>query len=305
MKKKNHHKLLIIFLFLFATGFDKIEAQDSAATSPVLLSLRYFLPENNIPYIIVNTKKKVERKFFPVKNIAVNVYFGEVTEKNLLGKVVTAFNGEGRIAFPASFKTNWDSLDEFKILAESVPSKGEELLSADIIVKKAILVIDTLSIDGVRTVTGLLKEKKGDEWIAVGEIEMKLSIKRLLGNLTVGEAETYTSDSTGTASASFNKDSMPGDAKGNIILVARVEDNDSYGNLVVERSVPWGKIIQVETNFWHRTLWSTGNRAPIWLLVIAFAIIIGVWGTIIYLVWQLVKIKKMGRLLIEKNTILK
>ncbi len=295
MKKKNHHKLFLIFLFLFATAVDKIQAQDSAAASPVLLSLRYFLSENKIPYIIVNTKKKVERKFLPVKNIQVNVYFGEVAEENLLGKVVTAVNGEGRVAFPASLKANWDSLDEFKIFAESVPVKSEELLSADITIKKAILVIDTLLVDGVRTVTGLLKEKKGDEWIAVGEIEMKLSIKRLLGNLTVGEAETYTSDSTGTASAAFNKDSMPGDAKGNIILVARVEDNDNYGNLVVERSVPWGKIIQAETNFWHRTLWSTGNLAPIWLLVIAFAIIIGVWGTIIYLVWQLFKIKKMGK----------
>ena len=141
----------------------------------------------------------------------------------------------------------------------------------------------------------MLKEKKGNEWMAVKEIEMKLSIKRLQGNLTVGEAETFTSDSTGTASAAFIKDSMPGDAKGNIILVARVEDNDSYGNLVVEKSVPWGKVAKAETNFWHRTLWSTGNRAPVWLLVIAFAIIIGVWGTLIYLVWQLVKIKKMGK----------
>ena len=295
MKKNNHHKLLLIFLFLFATAVDKIQAQDSAAASPTLLSLRYFLPENKIPYIIVNTKKKVGRQFLPVKNIPVNVYFGEVAEENLLGKVVTAVNGEGRVAFPASLKANWDSLDGFKIMAESVPAKGEELLSADITIKKAILVIDTLLVDAVRTVTGLLKEKKGDEWIAVGEIEMKLSIKRLLGNLTVGEAETYTSDSTGTASAEFKKDSMPGDAKGNIILVARVEDNDNYGNLVVEKNVPWGNVAKAETNFWHRTLWSTGNRAPIWLLVIAFAIIIGVWGTLIYLVWQVFKIKKMGK----------
>ncbi len=297
MKKNNHHKLLIIFLFLFATAIGKLHAQDSAAASPVLLSLRYFLPENKIPYIIVNTKKKVERKFLPVKNIPVNVYYGEVAEKNLLGKIVTAVNGEGRVAFPASLKANWDSLDEFKILAESVPAKGEELLSADITIKKAILVIDTLSVDGVRTVTGMLKEKKGDEWVAVKEIEMKLSIKQLLGNLTVGEAETYTSDSTGTASAAFNKDSMPGDEKGNLVLVARVEDNDIYGNLVAEKSVFWGKPLQAEANFWHRTLWSTGNRAPIWLLVIAFAIIIGVWGTLIYLVRQVFKIKKLGELM--------
>lgn len=294
MKKNNHHKLFIILLFLFATAIGKIKAQDSAAASPTILGLRYFLPENKVPYIIVNTKKKAGRKFEPVKNIPVNVYYNEVAENNLLGKIITSTNGEGRIAFPASFKNTWDSLTELKFVAESVPAKGEELLSADLTIKKAILVIDTLADAETRTVTAQLKEKKGNDWVPVKEIEMKLGIKRLLGNLTVGDAETYTSDSMGTASAEFKKDSMPGDEKGNLILVARVEDNDSYGNLVVERSVPWGVTVKAEQNFWHRTLWSTGNRAPVWLLLIALSIIIGVWGTVIYLIRQLFKIKKLG-----------
>jgi hypothetical protein len=88
---------------------------------------------------------------------------------------------------------------------------------------------------------------------------------------------------------------MPGDEKGNLILVARVEDNDIYGNLVVEKPVPWGIKLKAGKNFWHRTLWSTGNRAPVWLLFLALSIIIGVWGTLFYLVKQLLKIKKMGK----------
>jgi ribosomal protein L7Ae-like RNA K-turn-binding protein len=295
MKKNNHHKYFIILLFFSATAIGKIQAQDSAEVPPTILSLRYFLPENKVPYIIVNTKKKVGRKFEPVKNLPVNVFYNEVAENNLLGKITTAENGEGRIAFPPSFKNKWDSLTEFKFVAESVPAKGEELLTAEITVKKAILVIDTLADAETRTVTAQLKEKVGNEWVAIKEIEMKLGIKRLLGNLTVGDAETYTSDSTGIASALFNKDSMPGDGKGNLILVARVEDNDNYGNLVVEKSVPWGKTVQADTHFWHRTLWSTGGRAPVWLLFLALSIIIGVWGTLIYLVRQMFKVKKMGK----------
>lgn len=295
MKPNNHHyKLFIMGLFLFGTTVNKLYAQNAAASATVL-SVRYFLPENKIPYIDVSTKKKVGRKFEPVKGIPVNVYFSEASEKNLLGKIITGINGEGRVALPASFKANWDSLNEFKFVAVSDSSAGLELLSGDVTVKKAILVIDTTSAEGTRTITAQLKEKKGNEWVAVKQIEMKLGIKRMLGNLTVGEAETYTSDSTGVASAGFKRDSMPGDDKGNLVLVARVEDNDNYGNLAVEKSVPWGKAVQAETHFWHRTLWSTGNRAPIWLLFIALSIIIGVWGTIIYIVRNLIKIKKMGR----------
>jgi hypothetical protein len=292
MKANNHHKLFILFLFLLGAAITKASAQDSAAAEPIL-SVRYFLPENKVPYLELNTKKKVGRKFEPITGISVNVYFNEEAEQNLLGKITTGSTGLGRLAFPASFKATWDSLNEFKFVAVSEATKGVESLSSDIAIKKAILVIDTTVEDGARTMTAQLKEKIGEEWVAVKEIEMKLGIKRLLGNLSVGDAETYTSDSTGIASAGFLRDSMPGDKKGNLILVARVEDNDTYGNLVEEKSVPWGKALQAENNFWHRTLWSTGNRAPVWLLFIAISIIAGVWGTIFYLVRF--KIKKMGK----------
>ena len=294
MKANNHHKLFILFLFLLGAAINKTYAQDSAAAEPVL-TVRYFLPENKVPYVEINTKKKVGRKFEPITGILVNVYFNEATEKNLLGKIITGSTGLGRVAFPATFKESWDSLNEFKFVAVSDATKRVESLSSDITIKKAILVIDTTSADGVRSVTAALKEKTGNEWVAVKEIEMKLGLKRLLGNLSVGDAETYTSDSTGIASAEFLRDSMPGDSKGFLVLVARVEDNDVYGNLVVEKPVPWGKPVLENPHFWHRTLWSTGDRAPKWLLFIALSIIIGVWGTIFYLVRQLFNIKKMGK----------
>lgn len=294
MKPNNQHKLFIIMLFLFGTAISNINAQDSTASTTVL-SVHYFLTENKVPYLDVSTKKKVGRKFEPVMGIPVKVYFGEAEEKNLLGKIITGINGEGRVGLPASFKATWDSLNEFKFVGVSDSSAGVASLNGDITIKKAILVIDTTSAGGTRTVNAQLEEKKGNEWVPVKEIEMKLGIKRMLGNLTVGEAETYTSDSTGMASAEFKRDSMPGDEKGNLILVARVEDNDDYGNLVVEKTVPWGVAIKPEKNFFdQRTLWSTRLRTPVWLLFMVYSIIIGVWGTIIYLVLQIVKIKKLG-----------
>lgn len=294
MKANYLNKLLIMLLFFFGVTAGKTYAQEKEE-SPTILELKYFLPENKMPYINVITKKKVGRKFEPVPGVTINVYLTDVSANNLVGKIVTAVNGQGRVAFPPALKASWDSLDAFMIVAESVPAGKEELLSAELPIKKAILIIDTTNEDGVRNVTGLLKEKKGNEYVPVGDIEMKLKIKRLLGNLTVGEEETYTSDSSGIAIAEFKKDSMPGDEKGNITLVARVEDNDTYGNLAVEKSVPWGKPAMAEAHFWHRTLWSTGNRAPVWLLVLAFSVMIGVWGTVVYLIRQMLKIKKMGK----------
>jgi hypothetical protein len=289
-----HHKLCFLVSFFSVIAINCVVAQDSAA--PVTtISVRYFLPVNKVPYVEVNTKKKVGRKFEPVKSIPVSIYLNEATPANLLGKVITGSNGLAKVAIPATFKSTWDSLGEIKFIAESDSISGQPALSGDVTIKKAILVIDTASADGVRTVTAQLKEKKGNEWVAVKDIEMKLGVKRMLGNLTVGEAETYTADSTGIASAEFKRDSLAGDKNGNLVLVAQVEDNDTYGNLIVEKAVPWGKSVQPDTHFWHRSLWSTGDRVPIWLLFLAISIIVGVWGMIIYLIRQVIKIKKMGK----------
>lgn len=294
-KMYQHHKFVIILALLLGTTVCKINAQDSV-TSKTELSIGYFLPLNNVPYLQANAKRKVGRKFEPVKGINVNIYFDEAGATNLLGKTVTDVDGKGRIGFPSSFKNIWDSLNEFKFIALSDSSKEHGPLSADITIKKAILTIDTTSVDGARTVIAELKEKSGNTWIPVKDVDMKLTIKRMLGNLSVGDAETYTSDSAGISSAEFKRDSIPGDQKGNIVLVAQVDDNDTYGNLVTEKTVDWGKAIQPAKNFFtQRTLWSTRSATPIWLLLTVFSIVIGIWATIFYLVFQILKIKKLGR----------
>lgn len=289
------HKYLIIIIFLFGTAIRAASAQDSTA-SPTILGISYFLPENKVPYLEISTKKKEGRIFEPVQHIPVNIYLVSGAEKELLGKIVTAENGKGIVAFPPSVKPTWDSLDEFTIDAESVPSTGSEALSADLKIKEAILVVDTALVDGARTVTGKLEEKRGNTWIPVKSVDMNLRIKRLLGNLSVGDADTYASDSTGVASAEYKRDSMPGDEKGNLTLVARVVDNDTYGNLTTEKIVPWGVVEKPNLNFFkQRTLWSTRFETPVWLLFLAYSIGGSVWIVIIYLIWQLMIIKKMGR----------
>lgn len=289
------HRILMVLAFLLGASLFTAKAQDSTA-APTILGIQYYLPVNNVPYLKITTKRKEGRIFEPVPGVALNVYLGTNSEGKPLGNVVTDQNGVAILGFPPSVKSTWDSLDEFSIHADSDSSKSKEALTADLTIKKAILVVDTANADGVRSVTGELKEKKGNQWIAVKAVDMSLRIKRLLGNLSVGDNDTYTSDSTGIATAQFKRDSMPGDEKGNLTLVARVSDNDTYGNLVAQKVVPWGVPTQIDMSFFkQRTLWSTRFETPVWLLFLAYGIGGTVWIVIIYLIRQLVIIKKLGR----------
>jgi hypothetical protein len=131
--------------------------------------------------------------------------------------------------------------------------------------------------------------------VAVKGVELKVAVKRMDADLGVSETQTYTTDSTGTINAEFKRDGLPGDSKGNLILVAKVEDNDQYGNLSVEKSVPWGAIPSYQTNFFKRTLFARRGQSPLWLELLAYSIIVAVWAVLIYLILQLNKIKKLGR----------
>jgi hypothetical protein len=140
----------------------------------------------------------------------------------------------------------------------------------------------------------MVSAQRSEGLVPAKEVELKVIVKRMAGSLSVGDAETYTTDSTGTALAEFKRDSIPGDTEGYIIVIARTEDNDTYGNISVEKKLKWGAPFVPVNTFDKRTLFATRDKSPVWLLFIAYSIAIGVWGTIIYLVTRIAKIRKAG-----------
>ena len=159
--------------------------------------------------------------------------------------------------------------------------KKFEPAKADLTVSPARILI---SASDDKKITASVMELKGNAWVPVKDVELKIAVRRLGGDLPVNETPTFTTDSTGKASADFKRDSIPGDSKGNIILVAKIEDNDQYGNLSVETTVPWGAKFQYVSTFNQREAYLLArDKAPIWLQVIAYSIIVAVWGILIYL----------------------
>ncbi|MDP4255517.1 MAG: hypothetical protein Q8938_16015, partial [Bacteroidota bacterium] len=144
------------------------------------------------------------------------------------------------------------------------------------------------------TLSAVMQEWKNGQWMPVKGVDVKVDIRRSGGNLAASDKEAYTTDSAGKITADFKRDGLPGDEKGLLTLIAKVEDNDLYGNLQAELPVPWGSIGKAGFSIDNRTLWGIRSRTPIWLLFMAYSIFFSVWAVLVYLILQIVRIKRAG-----------
>ena len=294
MKKMKANKYLLLIFSLMAFN-SIIYAQDEPEEQKEIVKLHYFNINNNMQYLEVESLLKTGKKIEPQSNKVFQLYLDSNSAANLITKVLTDVNGKAKAVIPPQLKALWDGASEHKFIVVAEGSSKEEETSSEFTITKTKIAIDTSTVDSVRSITATVMKLENNEWIPAADVEMKLGIKRLGGILSGGEEATYTTDSTGTATAEFNKDKLPGDLHGNIILVASVQDNDDFGNVLIEKQVPWGIAEKPNTHFFdQRALWATQFKTPYWLLFMVYSIGLGIWATLLYLLFQLFKIKKLG-----------
>jgi hypothetical protein len=271
-----------------------VKAQD-AEKSPLVVTISYFSSDNSLQYLTVNAKSKVSGKFQPVKGTAIKLYLNKDSSGKgvgLIGTLVTNEKGKAGTNIPPSLEQIWKSSPNHTFIAVTDKAKDFDETSTELSIAKSRITIDTAD---DKNVTATVSEFKGNEWVGVKGVDVKLGIERLGGDLQIGDDQSYTTDSLGHVKGEFKKIGIPGDEAGNIVLVAKVEDNDQFGNLRIEKSAPWGVKFVPNRDFFHRALWASRFHSPVWLVFIAYSIIIAVWGTLIYLVFLIIKIKKLGK----------
>jgi hypothetical protein len=279
--------LTVILILSSFNGFSQV-----AEKGALNIAINYFVINNKVPYLMVKVNTKVNGKFTNVGGINLKLFLDKDSTGTFIGNAVTNEKGEAFANIPTSVKSEWATSVKHTFLATFAGNKKYEASKAELTVAKVKILIDAGS---DKTVTASVFEMKDNIWVPVKGVDVALAVKRLASDLPINEKPTVTTDSTGKATGDFKRDSIPGDAKGNITLVAKIVDNDQYGNLIIQKNVPWGaKFVPVNT-FNKRTLFATRNKAPIWLLFIAYSIAISVWAVLIMLVFNLFKIRKLGK----------
>ena len=139
----------------------------------------------------------------------------------------------------------------------------------------------------VAQVTGV----KGSLVKPIPGLEVKLFAKRYFGNLVVDKP--VDSDLEGKAKFNFPKD-LPGDASGNITLLAQLSNEELFGLVKTESVLAIGVPTNRPALNEQRALWNVGQKAPIWLLITYLSTVLIVWGFIVVVLLKLRKIFKLG-----------
>ena len=163
----------------------------------------------------------------------------------------------------------------------------------DITVKKAVMEIHTMSEDSARSVQVFVGAP--DSTGAVTPLEgvtTRIFVKRLFGMLPISD-EFGETDADGKLQVDFPP-GIPGDANGDLTLVAQVNDNDDYGNLEASESVPWGDPTLLDKTEQMKELWQSSANTSRFILFLSTSIMLGVVGVIVYIIRQLTNISRIG-----------
>ncbi len=271
---------------------DSVKAVEQVATAPagtpelISPSIQFFCVQKGANTVDLNVAMKTKIKGTFIKLPYLKVKFFQVSgeDEKELGYAIT--NGEGKAAFMVKDSLFTDTEGKFHFKAVFAGNKAMESASEEVIVKKARLEILPLKEDSLLTVKVKLIDLGTGTEVPVKETEIGVFVKRSFLPLKIG---TATTDENGEASLEI-PNNLPGDAKGDIVLMAKLDENETYGNLEANAVQRWGIPVSGVVKEQPRALWSP--HPPLWMLI-TFVILMGVvWGHFLVIVYQLWRLRK-------------
>lgn len=281
--------LLGLLMFFMVPGDilaqDSLPAIEKAKTYSPLIEFVSIQKSDNSVDLKTSVKAKINGTLTKLVGLKIEFIAGTDSFAKKAGEAVTDSRGiaivnckpdqlimdeEGKLNFKASFAGK-DSLEA-----------AEEILS----VKRARLEITPVKEDSLLTVKLKLIDLATGTETAIPETDLGVFVKRLFNPLKIGEGKT---DEAGEVVVEIPSN-LPGDPKGNLTLIGRLDENETYGNLEASVVQKWGVAVSDEIKELPRTLWSP--HPPLWMLITFIILMTVVWGHYAVIIIELFRLRK-------------
>jgi len=226
-------------------------------------------------------------------DVKIKFYALEDSTIVFLEEGATGPDGKVKIMLPEPAPLDSAGNINISVMAEGDTAYTES--EDQVIVKDCVLATKISEVDSAKYITTSVHQITQGQLRPAEDVEVSFYVKRLFGYMPIGEENLAYTDEDGIAQILF-PDNIKGDDAGDVLIVARIEDDDSFGNVESRVAASWGIPITIDKHPFARSMWMP--RAPLKLIVV-FSIIFGaVWGIYFYILYSLGQIKKKS--LVEK-----
>jgi hypothetical protein len=289
MKNLNlRHVVLLVLLsvFIFPGLCQNIEAQNTKKIS-LRIKADYTKIIDESSYIDITTTARIDKRNTNIPNINLTIVSETDDEELELSQVTTNHDGKNRFFIKDLNKLLKDSLGVFTLRIKFKGNDTFKKASKSVAFKDAYIDAKSFTKDSVNYISATIKDVFGDSLLT--ETVLDVNVERLFKSLPIGEEFNYT-DENGTILVPV-EEGIPG-IDGNLVVEVILSDSDDYGTVKALVNTPFGKPVVLDNTFDKRTLWSTRDKTPIFILIFANILIFTIWGIFIYLIINLFKIKK-------------
>jgi len=285
-------QLTYCMLLLFPVGVfaqtDSTNKAEPVAQAPGLISplLAFSCVQkgDNTIDLLAALKTKIKGTLIKLPHLKVKFIQVDGDAQKELGYAIT--NGEGKISLTVKDSLIPDKEGKLHFKASFAGNKSMDPAEEELTVKRARVEIVPVKEDSLLKVNIKLVDIGTGKEVAIAGTEVGIFVKRSFLPMKIG---TATTDSSGEATVEV-PGNLPGDAKGNITLLAKLDENETYGNLESSVIQQWGVPVSDVIKEQPRALWSP--HPPIWMLVTFIVLMSVVWGHFFVIVYQLWRLRK-------------
>ena len=146
--------------------------------------------------------------------------------------------------------------------------------------------------DSIKYITAQVNEYSSDSLgKPIAELDLYFFVQRTFSQLPIGDYFNTTNEN-GEVRIEYPYD-LPGDSAGNVIIIARIEEDDRFEGAEVSKITNFGIPYYIDHRANKRSLTAASANAPISLLLLVNGIILAVWGIIIYIITQIYRINRV------------
>lgn len=240
---------------------------------------------NNTIDLKTTIRAKINGSLANLHSLKVTFFALNDSSEKELGAAVTDQYGVARL----NVKNDGLAIDKegkYHFKAFAAGNKSMEKTEEELTIKKALLTLTPMKEDSLLSLQVRLVDLSTGTETPISEADIVILVKRLFKPLPVGEGKT---DEEGQTSVEIPAN-LPADAKGNLQFIARLEDDENFGNLEAALVEKWGIPVSDKIENQPRALWS--SNPPVWMLVTFIILMVAVWGHYIVIVYELFRLRK-------------